>query len=192
MLKKRQAARGKGFSTGDDRVKTGTRKPATPRKALPAGKPTIRQRAKTAGRAVKTAADIGSAIVRQRRGGTSKEAVGAPKKSGPGTMPGREPPGRLVKSSGGKLAKIDRSKPDEKQAGKRPGTTRDVAAAQRERILKDKGMKNRGNLAGAAYKKARGLYNAGKKLGLKVPSTETKIGDSQSVSGPKKFGKSAS
>ena len=66
-------------------------------------------------------ADKGAAIVRQKQGGTGKEAVGAPKISGPGTRPNR---GQITRSPGGALAKIDRSRPDEKQAGSRPGTTR--------------------------------------------------------------------
>lgn len=50
-----------------------------------------------------------------------KDAIGYPKKSGPGTRPDA---GKLVKSPAGKLAKIDRSVPDEKQTGTRPGTSK--------------------------------------------------------------------
>ena len=79
-LQQRQAQRGKGFETGDDRAN---------QKALPPSK--------------------GSAIVRQKRGGTDKEAVGMPRKSGPGVREPeqRRPPSaeRRVQVVGGALAK---------------------------------------------------------------------------------------
>ena len=64
-------------------------------------------------------ADKGASIVRTKRGGTGKEAVGAPRKSGPGVPQGG---GKIVKSSPGSLTK--RPNLDDKQAGQRPGTTR--------------------------------------------------------------------
>ena len=64
-LKQRREKRGFGFDRGDDRA--GKTTPTTKPKALPA------------------AADKGSAIVRQKQGGTGKEAIGGnKKKSGPG------------------------------------------------------------------------------------------------------------
>jgi len=232
MLKKRQTARGKGFSTGDDRVKTGAPAPSTPRKALPPGRSSGGMVRRAAGNVARRAANKGAAIVRQKaseklkamragtgqtrraadsasskrssmvrvpgkgRGtGTYESPKGVGKKRGPGVSQGG---GKLVKSPGGKIVRGTMGPaavPSEKQAGKRPGTTRDKAAAQRERILKDKGMKNRGNLAGGAYKKVAGaLNNARKKVKLRVPRTTTQLGDVDDLrgSGPKKFGRSAS
>ena len=74
------------------------------------------------------AADKGSAIVRQKQGGTGKEAFGAPKKSGPGvgSTKSQYKTGPIaIRDKPGSLAKRDISKPSEKQAGSRPGTTRD-------------------------------------------------------------------
>lgn len=64
-------------------------------------------------------ADKGASIVRTKRGGTGKEAVGAPRKSGPGVPQGG---GKIVKSSPGSLT--NRPNLDDRQAGQRPGTTR--------------------------------------------------------------------
>ena len=97
-LKARQARRGKGFETGDDRVKPKQRKAITGKgdplaKAAPGvKKPAPATKASAAADPLKKAADKGSAIVRTKRGGTDKEAVGAPrKKSGPGVRVGQKP-----------------------------------------------------------------------------------------------------
>lgn len=79
-------------------------------------------------------ADKGSAIVRTKQGGTGKEAVGAPKKSGPGVI-----------TKGGALAKTkDHKEPidsktfpprpsDEKQQGTEPGKPRKLSVYDKER-----------------------------------------------------------
>jgi len=86
-IKARRDKRGKGFSTGDDRVEG--KKQSTVQKALPPSK--------------------GSAIVRQKEGGTSKEAVGAPRKTGPGVRRNDKTYERIQleksKRKGGPLAK---------------------------------------------------------------------------------------
>ena len=73
-----------------------------------------KQQAQNTNNAREKAAALGSAIVRTRRGGTDKEAVGAPRNSGPGV---RQPEPGLVRIRHPRA-------PDEKQAGQQPGTTR--------------------------------------------------------------------
>lgn len=59
-----------------------------------------------------------------------KDAIGYPKKSGPGTRPDA---GKLVKSPAGKLTRHKfGSKPDERQAGKRPGTSKNDGGLSKE------------------------------------------------------------
>lgn len=183
MLKKRQEKRGKGFSTGDDRVKPAPKRPGATRKALPPGKP---NRMKTAAKAAKAAADIGSAIVRQRRGGTSKEAIGAPKKRGPAVSKPKQEKGPGSKS----YDKPRRPIPKDRALGHLGGKTPDQR--NRERIL---GIKPR-TLGGTLKKTGRALGKAAgyvtSRMG-EVPRTRTEMGkNTGNLKGPKKFGKSAS
>ena len=76
-------------------------------------------------------ADKGSAIVRTKRGGTGKEAVGATKKSGPGvsqTKPQEKGPGSKtydrMRPKGGDIVKY--KKPKEKKPGFRSGLASEV------------------------------------------------------------------
>lgn len=100
VLKARQAKRGYGFQSNDRRVKNAPPKKQinrdtssqTPQNSSAIDKVSQKKNAivphqgkKEKAKRVRTgAADKGSDIVRTRRGGTGKEAIGIPKKSGPG------------------------------------------------------------------------------------------------------------
>jgi hypothetical protein len=136
MLKKRQAARGKGFSTGDDRVNKTTS--SGPRKALGSSDPLAKAApnvkkpapatkasamtdplkkaatalAKNTARAITKPADKGASIVRTKQERTGKESVGGQRKSGPGVIRG----GALAKRSPDKIVRHrDEYKKDAKQ-----------------------------------------------------------------------------
>ena len=70
-LKKRQQKRGKGFSTGDDRVEKS--KPASTQKALPPGKPGGQITKSSSGKP--SPADKGSSLVKQKQSSITKPGV---------------------------------------------------------------------------------------------------------------------
>ena len=133
-------------------------------------------------------ADKGSAIVRTKKGGTSKEAVGAPKKSGPGVI-----------QKGGALAKTkDHKEPidsttfpprpsDERQQGTEPGKPRKLSVYDKEREKirarqdadkKTKGQKFR-NFAGKAVKGAASLAKKGIQNSANQNNSAGSVSDAQ-------------
>ena len=98
----------------------------------------------------KNAADKGTAIVRQKQGGTSKEAIGAPKQKG---QQGIIEPSAIVKR---KISSV----PDEKQAGKQPGTTRNNKVGYLGKVKDAAGKQFQKNT-----EKTFGAKSVGKKLG---------------------------
>ena len=121
-------------------------------------------------------ADKGSAIVRTKKGGTSKEAVGAPKKSGVG-VPQSKP---QEKGSGSKT--YDRVRP---KGGELALSNRhDTAAQQRDKINKNSKMKHKGkNYAGKFLKGAAGLARKGLEKASNTKMGQSEIGSGQSQSG---------
>ena len=115
-------------------------------------------------------ADKGSAIVRTKRGGTGKEAVGANKKSGPGVMKG----GPLAKyDKGGELARRTVKKDPPKT-----GPSSDLAAHQRKKINDNKYgklAKDSLKVGGKAAKGALGLADKALKRASKVKMANTDI-----------------
>ena len=69
----------------------------------------VTQKRKPGGALATRPADKGASIVRQKRGGTGKEAVGVPKKSGPG-VGGFDKAGAMTKSKGGAMSIYDKER----------------------------------------------------------------------------------
>ena len=152
-LKKRQAKRGYGFQSNDER---NTSAPEKSQSAITAPKTTSGPSREATGRSK------GGALVKQ-----PTTAV---------------PQNKIVKSSGGALAKktVKVPQPDEKQAGTQPGTSRpktysNLADEQRKRVNDNK----------LSRKEKRGLDKMGKKA-LKVgkAALTDKDNDRTKVAGP--------
>jgi hypothetical protein len=138
-------------------------------------------------------ADKGSAIVRTKTGGTGKEAVGAPKKSGPGVI---QNGGALAKTKNHKEpidAKTFPPRPaDEKQQGTEPGKPRKLSVYDKEkekiRARKDSEKKTGGqkfrSFLGKTAKVAGNVAKAASKTNM--GQTETESGQSLSGSYDKK------
>ena len=118
-------------------------------------------------KASQNAADKGSAIVRTKQGGTSKEAIGAPKQKG---QQGVIQPSAIQKYK-------HPSVPDEKQSGKQPGTTKN------DKVRKPKEKGYLGKVKDAAGEQLQkntentfGAKSVGKKLGDMPGNTAKSIG----------------
>ena len=143
-LKQRREKRGFGFDRGDDRAGKST--PTTKPKALPA------------------AADKGSAIVRQKRGGTGKEAVCGNRKVG-GAIPQPKPDNK--KGPGSKT--YDRAQPGLKGG---PLSTK-VKPERKERVPHKSSFRDglkQGVTGGLAGGSERDRQKAKRSLGNKIGS----------------------
>ena len=163
MLKKRQAARGKGFSTGDDRVSK------TPSKSTPKALPSSSALVKT------SVADKATAMVRQKQGGTGKGAISVPKKSGPGA---RTPSGsgtktydRMVGKKNTENKRVPTERSIVKTPDKDPGQELRNRVAKKDNAAKLKAVKDAGSLAKKGLK---GAYKGARKV-LDKANNATKI-----------------
>ena len=217
MLKKRQTARGKGFSTGDDRVKTGAPAPSTPRKALPPGRSSGGMVRRAAGNVARRAANKGAAIVRQKaseklkslrtNSGLSRrkaDSAAMGTRRGVRIEPEKRQPQSYRNVGAGKkdatqrgVAIVRRRTPSSGAYPDGPGKMRspaNVASKRKGEMLGNvaKGTAERtGNLVKGIGK--RNLKRASKFIKkLQVPQTRTDTNSGESVNGPKKFGRSAS
>lgn len=152
--------------------------PTPPTKASAATDPLKRASEKGGALALRTSpADKGASIVRTNRGGTDKEAIGAPRKSGPGVRTSASERGTGTKTydranperkRGGDLVKYKAPKPSKPginygaMAKKAGGAA--AGAAGTALGLAGKGLRGAGRLAGKGVRAAVDANKASKKL----------------------------
>ncbi len=157
-LKQRREKRGFGFDRGDDR--SGNKTPTSKPKALPA------------------AADKGSAIVRQKRGGTGKEAVGAPRVSGPGVKrPGSKTYSSVSKPKP-KPYSTDGAKPvNRKPIDKSSALSTKVKPPKRKSVFRDaiKQGATGGLMGGSENDRREAKRKLGNKIGTGIRNTPSRL-----------------